>query len=165
MRLTNDIERELRELQAHLSKLDLGLRSQYMTAMSPKAGHRLTNRLVLCATGSIYVSGVCNLALSRALDAVHLAVSQLLELVHTHLAGENVDTSVLEELLAGGVGVRESWIRDQLEVLAAVWDLLWEVLVGVEVLEEAGDGVEWVVWELDDTGLLVLERVYSSKLK
>lgn len=87
--------------------------------MRPEARHRLTDRLILRARSSINISGVGNLALGRGLDAVDLAVGQLLELVHAHLASEDVDAGVLEELLACAIGFWKRGVLDQLGVVAA----------------------------------------------
>lgn len=56
---------------------------------------------------------------------------------------------MLEELVAGGVEIRCGWVVDE---TVGVGDLLWEVFAGVEELEEASDGVDWL-GEVDGAGL------------
>lgn len=140
--LTNDIEGELWELQAHLSELILRLSSQHMRPVRPEASNRLPDGIILLWCGSIDVSGICDLTLGTRLDAVDLAVSQLLELGHAELVSQDVDASVLEELVACGVEIWGGWVVDE---AVGVGDLLWEVLASVEELEEASDGIEWLI--------------------
>lgn len=56
---------------------------------------------------------------------------------------------MLEKLVAGGVEIWCSWVVDQ---AVGVGDFLWEVLAGVEELEEAADGIDWL-GEVNGAGL------------
>lgn len=56
---------------------------------------------------------------------------------------------MLEELLACGVEIWRGWVVDQ---AVSIGDFLWEVLAGVEELEKAADGVDWL-GEVDGAGL------------
>lgn len=117
--------------------------------MRPEAGNRLSDGIILLWRSSIHVSGVCYLALGSGLDAVDLAVSQLLELRHAELISQDIDASVLEELVAGGVEIWSGWVVDE---AVGVGDLLGEVLAGIEELEEASDGIDWLI-EVKSTSL------------
>ena len=120
-----------------------------MRSVRPEARNRLSDGIVVLWRGSVHVSCVGNLALGTGLDAVDLAVGQLLELGNAELISENVDASVLEELVASGVKVWGGWVVDK---TVGIGDLLREVLAGVEKLKKASNGVEWLV-EIEGAGL------------
>ena len=117
-----------------------------MAAGGPEVGDRSAHRGVLLAGVLVDVAGVGDLALGGRVDAVDLAAGQAPKLVHAELLREGIDARVLEELLArlvhgrqGGIGLERALSRQ----------LLRKVVAGVQVLEEASDGVVFLARELD----------------
>lgn len=150
-KLTKHVVTELRELQAERAELVFGLGAQGVAAGGPEVGDGRAHRRVLLAGVLVDVAGVRDLALGGRVDAVDLAARQALELVHAELLGYRVDARMLEQLLARLVDGRQGGVRLE-QALAG--QLLGEVVAGVEVLEEAADGVDLVAHELNLSGLV-----------
>jgi hypothetical protein len=121
--------------------------------MSPKARNRVSDSFIL--RGSVLVDelGVPQLSLRRRVDAMDLAMSQMLQLGHAQLLRQRVHLRVLEEMVSllvtiGVVGIFEDEV---LGLAGGAGDEAREVLVGVEVLEEGANGIDVVVGEGNNT--------------
>jgi hypothetical protein len=150
VKLTENIVPELRVLQAQSLELGLGLGAQRMRPRGPEAGDGRAHRRVVGARVGVDVAGVGDLALGRRVDAVDLGAREGAQGAHAEPVGEGVDARVLEELVARVVDGRRR--RVVLED-ALAGELLGEVLARVEEFEEAADGLDRLVCELDCAGL------------
>ncbi|KAB8349807.1 hypothetical protein FH972_023820 [Carpinus fangiana] len=146
---TQHVEAELRKLHAHSAELVLGLVAQDVATGGPERGDGGADGAVVGRGRAVDVAGVRDLAARGGGGAVDLGVREGPEGPEgrqAELVGEGVDAGVAQERGAAGVGAGVA--RVGLE-LGAVTDAAWEVLVCVEVLEHAAEGVEIVVGELD----------------
>jgi hypothetical protein len=141
---------KLRVLQAQRLELVLGLGAQGVRARGPEAGDGRADGGVVGDGVGVDVAGVGNLAAGRRVDAVDLGGGERLEGAEAVALGEGVDARVLEQLVARVVDLGQAGVGLE-DALAG--DLAGEVLAGVEVLEEAADGVDVVVEELNLAGL------------
>jgi hypothetical protein len=142
-----NIETELRVLQAQPLKLLLGLVPEHMAASRPESGHGLPDRLVLDRSLLIHEARVRDLALGRGLCEVDFLVRDLRESREAEALGERVDACVAEERDAAVVGGRDG--RVVFHCVAADGR---EVVALVDVLEHGGAGVDVIVGELDAAG-------------
>lgn len=133
-----------------MAELFLGLGTQCVAAGGPEVGDGCADRGVLARGELIHVAGVCNLAFGGRVDAMDFARRQILEEGHAELLGYCVYSRVLEELDARVVDLGERRVRLECPLAGA---FLGEVLAGIEELEEAADGVDVLVTEVDLTGL------------
>ena len=109
----------------------------------------------------IHVAGVCNLALGCGVDAVDLGGCERFKGGEVEGFGKRVDSCVLEELVTGLVDERGAWVT--LEI-ARAGDLAGEVVACVEEFEEASNGVEVLVNEVDAALLLVFVNLVSLQV-
>lgn len=143
----------MRKLQAHAAELVLSLGAQDVRSCSPEVGDRCANGGIVLLGVGVYVSGICDLAFGGRVDAVDLGGSERLEGGQVEGFSKNIDTGVLEELVSGLVDNRCGWIA--LEI-AGAWEFAWEVVACVKELEEASDGIEVFVDEVNSTLLLII---------
>lgn len=148
--LTEHVVSELRELQAQAAELLLGLGAKSMGAGGPEVGNGGTNAGVVLLGVLVDVAGVGDLALGGGVDAVNLGGGKLLEVGQLELLGEGVDAGVLEQLIARLIDLGDSGVLLELTLAG---NLLREVVAGVEELEEAADGVEPVLAQVNGAGL------------
>lgn len=148
--LTEHVVTELGVLQAQRLELLLRLAPQCVRPCCPEARDRRADLLVLLLSVSIDVAGVGNLALGGRVDAVDLGAGEGLEVVDAELLRQGVDAGVLEELVAGVVDGRGSWIVFE---DALTGELLGEVLSGVEEFEKAAYSIDVLVGKVDLAGL------------
>lgn len=121
-----------------------------MGAGSPEARDGCANSGIVGAGIGIDVTGVGDLALGSRVDAVDLGARKSLEARDAKLLGKCVDAGVLEELVAAVVDRGNRGVRLE-DALAR--ELPGEVFASVEEFEEASDGIDVVIWELDLTRL------------
>jgi len=100
---------------------------------------------------AVDVSGVGDLALGGTVDAVDLGGCEGLEAGQVKCIRECVDAGVLEELVTGLVDFWES--RVALEI-AGAGKFAWEIIASVQELEEASDGVEVFVDQINSALLI-----------
>lgn len=143
--LTENIVSKLGELQAQRLELVLGLGAQRVAPRRPEARDRGAHGRVVVAGELVRVAGEDDLALDGGVDAVDLGGSEDAEGADVERLGEGVDAGVLEELGAGVVEGGDGGVGFE---GALAGQLAGEVLAGVEVFEEAGDGVDVVFEEL-----------------
>ena len=149
---TEHVVAELRELQAQVAELGLGLGTQGVAAGGPEVGHGRTNGRVLLGRVLVDVAGVGDLALGSRVDAMDLARGEVLEQCESKFLRQGVDLGVLEELLARHVDVGDRGVLLQRSLAG---HFLGEIVAGVEEFEEAANGLEVFVGKLDLTGLRV----------
>ena len=143
---TQNIVTKLRELQTHHPKLLLRLRPERMTPRRPEIRHRRPDRRVVLLRVRINVPRVRDLALSRAVHTVDLRGRQALERRQRQHLAERVDARVLEELVACLVNAGDGRVDFE---LAAAGQPAWEVVACVEEFEEAADGLDVLVYQVD----------------
>lgn len=146
-----DVEGELRELEAHGAEAALGLVAEDVAALAPEAGDGLPDRGVVAARVPVDVAGVRELGDGGRGHEVDLGVRERLERGQGELLGQGVDLGVLEELAARLVQGRGGGVRFE----GAGRELVREVLARVEVFEEARGRFEVVVLEVDGAVLFV----------
>jgi len=128
IRRTENIVSELGVLQAERAELLFGLGSESVAASGPEVGNRSANRSVVLAGVGVDVTGVGDFALGRGVDTVNLAGGKALELLHTKLFSQSVDSRVFQQLIArfvdrgqGRVGLEDTLAGQLLgEVVARV---------------------------------------------
>lgn len=144
--LTENVVSELRVLQAKRFELGLGLGTQGVRAVGPEVGDRGANGGVALDGVGVDVSGVGDLALGRGVDAVDLGAGKVLERGDLKLLRQGVHASMLQELFATLVHLRDRGVGLERSLSG---DLLGEVVASVEELEEAADTVNVFGGELD----------------
>ena len=117
-----------------------------MAARSPEVGDGRADRRVLLGCKFVNVARISDLALSRRVDAVDLARSQVLEVREPKLLGQCVHLGVLEELVARHIHIRNRGVLLQRPLAGR---LLREVIARVEKLKEAADSVDIFAGELN----------------
>lgn len=76
-----------------------------LTAMRPEARNRLSDGAVLPSGVLVNIPRIPQLALSGAVDAMDLAMRQLLQQRHLQLLCERVDARMFQQLIARVIGV------------------------------------------------------------
>lgn len=150
MGLTEHVVSELGELQAEGAELLLGLGAKSVAASGPEAGDRGTNAGVVLLGELVDVARIADLALGGRVYAVDLGGGELLELGHLELLAQGVDAGMLQKLITRLVDLGDAGVHLE---LALAGNLLGEVVASVEELEEAADGIEVVLAEVDGAGL------------
>lgn len=112
----------------------------------PEVGHGGADGGVVGRGVGIDVARVFDLALDRRVDAVDLVGGQRLQRGDAPFLRQRVDLCVLEQLDARVVDGRDRGVVLERPLAR---DLAREVLARVEELEEAADGVQVLVGELD----------------
>lgn len=124
-----------------------------MTASGPEVGNWSTDGGVVLLGVGVDVSGICDLALCGGVDAVYLGGCEGLESWEVERLAESIDSGMLQELVTRLVDFGSGWIS--LEI-AGSSNLAWEVVAGVEELEETSNGVEIFVNEVNSALLVRL---------
>lgn len=124
-----------------------------MRSRSPEIRNRRPDRRIVFLRVRVHVARVCDLALGGRVHAVDLGRGERFEGGEGERLAQGVDAGVLEELVAGLVDEGRGGVA--LEV-AGAGDLAGEVVACVEELEEAADGVEVFVYEVDSALLFVV---------
>jgi hypothetical protein len=119
--------------------------------VSPKARNWLPDSFIIRLSVLVDKLGVTQLSLGRRVDAMDLAMSQMLQFGQAQPLGQRIHLRVLEEMVSLLVHICvETALEDKvLGLTGGTRDKARIVLVGVEVLEEGADGVG-VVGEFDD---------------
>lgn len=129
-----------------------------MRTVGPEVGDRGTNGSVAIRGVSVHVAGVRDLALGCRVDAVDLGAGEGAQVGDLELLGQGIDTSVLQELIAALVDLRDRGIGFE-GTLAG--NLPGEIVASIQELEEAADSVNVFGCELQLTRLHVRDSKVS----